>query len=86
MEGEFAGEAFSFRKLMRRALPVLRGVAKLAAPAIGTAFGGPLGGKIGSLVARNLEGELGELELGELEFGEVAAEYEQHAQAEFGEM
>jgi hypothetical protein len=91
-EGEFeAGEAF-FGKLIKRALPLLRNVAKLAAPAIGTAFGGPLGGKIGGLLARNLEGEF-EDELGEMhEFGEgefevqeAEGEYEAHAEAEVSE-
>jgi hypothetical protein len=88
-EGEWEhGEAF-FGKLIRRALPVLRQVARVAAPAIGTAFGGPLGAQIGGLVARNLEGELeDELTLeGEEEIGlhEAEAEYEAHAEAEVTE-
>jgi hypothetical protein len=88
-EGEWeAGEAF-FGKLIRRALPILRQVAKVAAPAIGTAFGGPLGAQIGGLVARNLEGELeDEMTLeGEEEVGlhEAEAEYEAHAEAEVTE-
>jgi hypothetical protein len=80
-EGELgeleSGELF-FGRLLRRALPILRRVAKVAAPMIGTAFGGPLGGAIGGLVSRNLEGEA-EDELGE--FGELEGEL-----GEFGEL
>ena len=92
-EGEWeleGAEAFSLRKFMRRALPGLRQIAKLAAPALGTAFGGPLGGQIGRLVARNLEGEYedeleAEDELGAQESHEIAAEYESAAHAEISE-
>jgi hypothetical protein len=102
IEGEFgefgelgemeAGEAF-FGRLIRRALPVLRQVAKVAAPAIGTAFGGPLGGRIAGMLAKNLEGEMEdeaafevhELHETEMELQEAAGEYEAHAQAEVTE-
>jgi hypothetical protein len=99
LEGEFgamgeleAGEAF-FGRLIRRALPVLRQVAKVAAPAIGTAFGGPLGGRIAGMLASNLEGEMEdeasfemhELHETEMEVHEAAGEYEAHAEAEITE-
>lgn len=83
-ESEFgeleSGELF-FGRLLRRALPLLRRVAKVAAPMIGTAFGGPLGGAIGGLVSRNLEAEA-EDELGE--FGELEDEFGEFG--EFGEL
>jgi hypothetical protein len=85
--GETEGEAF-FGKLIRRALPILRQVAKVAAPAIGTAFGGPLGGRLAGMLARNLEGEWedeGSFEMheDEAEMGlhEAEGEYEAHAEA-----
>jgi hypothetical protein len=81
------GEAF-FGRLVRRALPVLRRVAKIAAPAIGTAFGGPLGGAIGGFIGRNLEAEMQELGEYEMELQEMqlpAQEYEVHAEAEVSE-
>jgi hypothetical protein len=83
-EGEWeteSGELF-FGRLLRRAAPILRRVAKVAVPAVATAFGGPLGGIIGRTVASSLEGEFeGELEgAGELEL-EGVQEYETHAEA-----
>jgi hypothetical protein len=88
-EGEMgeleSGELF-FGRLLRRALPVLRRVAKVAAPMIGTAFGGPLGGAIGGLVSRNLEGEM-EDEFGELgEIGELGEMGEMGELGELGEL
>jgi hypothetical protein len=96
-EGEYEGEEF-FRRLrrvargiggfVRRAAPILRNVARVAAPivgrAVGTALGGPagtmIGGQLGGLAARALrEGEL-ELELeGEFET-EVEGELETEAE------
>jgi hypothetical protein len=77
-EGEFEGEEF-FRRIggfLRRAAPVLRNVARVAAPLVGTAVGGPLGGMLGRAAASALgEGEFeGEFE-GEYE-GEFEGEYE----------
>jgi hypothetical protein len=77
-EGEFEfenGEQFlgGLGKFFKKALPVLKSIAKVAAPIVGTAIGGPLGGKLGGMAAsllkeHELEGE-GEFELeGEFEF------------------
>ncbi len=73
-EGFGEGEQF-FGKLIKKALPVLKKVAKVAAPIIGTAVAGPIGGKIGSL-AGNLLGE------GENDF-EFELEYETESESEF---
>jgi hypothetical protein len=94
MEGELEGEEFfrRFRRIargiggfVRRAAPILRRVARVAAPvvgrAVGTFLGGPvgmqLGGALGNVAARALaEGEMeSELE-GEYE-GEVEGEWEE---------
>jgi hypothetical protein len=60
LEGEFEGEEF-FRRIggfIRRAAPILRQVAKVAAPMVGTAVGGPLGGILGRVASQALgEGE-----------------------------
>src|SRR6266540_1732278 len=48
-EGEYEGEEF-FRRIggfLRRAAPVLRRVARVAAPIVGTAVGGPIGAVLG---------------------------------------
>jgi hypothetical protein len=69
---EYEDEAF-FRRIgafIRRAAPVLRNVARVAAPIVGTAVGGPLGGMLG----RAASGLLGEGE-DELEM-EGAPEFE----------
>lgn len=78
LEGEYEGEEFlgrAFRGIsgfVRRAAPVLRSVARVAAPIVGTAVGGPLGATIGGLAAR----ALGEEEFeGEFE-GELEGEFE----------
>jgi hypothetical protein len=79
-EFEEEGEEF-FRRiagLMRRAAPVLRRVARVAAPIVGTAVGGPLGGILGRAATAAL-GE-GELEY-ELE-GEYEGEYEEELEGE----
>jgi hypothetical protein len=79
-EGEFEGEEFIRRlgRLARRAAPVLRRVARVAAPIVGTAIGGPVGGMIARTAARALlEAELeGEYE------GEFEEEYEAELEAE----
>jgi len=65
--GDFEGEQFfgsAFRKiagLVKKAAPMLKKVAGVAAPLVGTAIGGPLGGMIGSaagnLLSREAEAE-----------------------------
>ncbi|HEX8172440.1 MAG TPA: hypothetical protein VF824_18035 [Thermoanaerobaculia bacterium] len=65
--GDHEGEQF-FRKALKKALPILKAVAKKAAPLVGTAVAGPLGGKIASL-ATGLLGE-GEYELEGEGFGD----------------
>jgi len=86
-EGEIEGEEFfrRFRRIargvggfVRRAAPVLRNIARVAAPIVGTAVGGPLGGILGR-VASSALGE-GELEM-ELE-GEAEGELEYEGEAE----
>src|SRR5690349_21372787 len=77
LEGEFeTGEQF-FGKIARgigsfvkRAAPILRNVAKIAAPMVGTAIGGPFGAILGK-VASSALGE------GEME-GEFEYEFEHH--------
>jgi hypothetical protein len=78
--GELEGEQFfgAFRKIARgvgsfvkKNAPLLKSIAKVAAPAIGGMFGGPLGAKLASSAVGLLgEQELGELESHELEVGE----------------
>jgi hypothetical protein len=90
LEGELEGEEFlrRFRGIargiggfVRRAAPILRNVARVAAPIVGTAVGGPLGGVIGRVAASALrEGEF-EYELeGEYE-AELEGEMEEEAAA-----
>jgi hypothetical protein len=78
-ESEEEAEEF-FRRiagLVRRAAPVLRRVARVAAPIVGTAVGGPLGGILGR-VATSALGE------GEYEFeGEFEGEYEGELEEEY---
>jgi hypothetical protein len=69
--GEFEGEQFfgkAFKKIggfIKKAAPILKSVARVAAPLVGTAVGGPLGGALGSMAGKLLgESELeGEFEL-----------------------
>ena len=68
-------ENFSFGSFFKKALPILKKVAKIAAPIVGTAIGGPLGGKLGSVAASALEGE------GEYEF-EQEDEFEDESEFE----
>ena len=94
LEGE-SGEAFSFggmfKKIgnfVKKAAPILKSVAKVAAPMVGTAIGGPFGAVLGNLASSALgEGELeGEFELeGELELegeGELEGEMEMESESE----
>ncbi len=77
-EGEYEGEQFLgglFKKaagFVKQNAPMLKKIAKFAAPIVGTAIGGPIGAKLGS-VAANL--------LGESEF-ESEFEYEATNEAE----
>jgi hypothetical protein len=78
-EGEYESEEF-FRRIggfLRRAAPVLRRVARVAAPIVGTAVGGPIGGALGRAASSVLEGEYE----GELEF-EYEGEFEYEAEEE----
>src|SRR5262245_23969369 len=99
LAGEFEGEQFFGRiargigRFARRAAPLLKNVARVAAPMVGTAIGGPFGAILGKVASQALgEEELAqeweqhelahELENPELahEFGqhELAQEWEQH--------
>ena len=55
-EGEqFFGKAFKkIGGFIKKAAPILKKVAKVAAPIVGTAIGGPIGGKIGSMAGKLL--------------------------------
>jgi hypothetical protein len=82
-EGEGEYESEEFMRFVRRALPVLRRVASVAAPIVGTAVGGPAGAAIGRLVGQALrEGEFEEEY--ELE-GEFEEEYEVEGEFEMEE-
>ncbi len=76
-EFEDEGEAFSFGsigKFLKKAAPILKTVAKVAAPMVGTAIGGPFGTALGTLASKALgEGEYEDELEGEFE-GEGEAE------------
>ena len=79
-EGEFEDEAFfgSIGKFLKKAAPILKSVAKVAAPMVGTAMLGPLGGTLGGMVSNALgEGEFED----EYEF-EYEDEYEDEDELE----
>jgi hypothetical protein len=86
LEGEYESEEFLRRiargvgSFVRRAAPVLKNVARVAAPIVGTAVGGPLGGIIGGIASSALgEGEFEHELEGEFEYeleGEFEDEYE----------
>jgi hypothetical protein len=81
-EGESEDEAEEFfgsiARFVRKNAPMLKQIAKVAAPMVGTAFGGPLGGALGSMAARALgEGEFED----ELEF-EDEGEFEDELELE----
>jgi hypothetical protein len=81
-EGEEESEEFFRRigRLIRRAAPVLRRIARVAVPIVGTAVGGPLGGALGR-AATSVLGQ-GEFEFeGEFE-GELEEEYEGEEEGE----
>jgi hypothetical protein len=81
-EGEFEGEDFSFGGLFKKIAPVLKSVAKVAAPIVGSAILGPMGGQLGNLAASALgEGEFEDELEGEGEL-EAEDEYEGEAEAE----
>jgi hypothetical protein len=79
LEGEFeSGEQFfgKIGKLIKRAAPMLKKVASIAAPMVAKAIGGPLGGIVSQAVGLG-EGELELHELHELEGeGELETEFE----------
>jgi hypothetical protein len=59
-EAEDEGEQFfgSIGKFLKKAAPILKRVAKVAAPIVGTAIGGPFGAALGSMASKALgEGE-----------------------------
>src|SRR5262252_4196480 len=78
---EFEGDQFFGRiargigSFVRRAAPILRSVARIAAPMVGTAIGGPFGAILGRVASQ----ALGEEELGahEWEHHEHAHEFEE---------
>ncbi len=76
--GESEGEQFfgkAFKKIggfLKKAAPILKQVAKVAAPIVGTAIGGPIGGKIGSMAGKLL---------GESEY-EAGFEFEMEGESE----
>jgi len=75
-EGEqFFGKAFKgIASFVKKNAPMLKNIAKIAAPLVGTAIGGPIGAKLGSMAA-NL--------LGESEYeGEYEFEFEGESEAE----
>jgi hypothetical protein len=83
-EGEFEDESEEFfggiARFVRRNAPLLKQIARVAAPMVGTAFGGPLGGALGSMAAKAL-GE-GEYELEDESEDELEWELEDEAEDE----
>src|SRR5215468_11404398 len=83
---EFEGDQFFGRiargigSFVRRAAPILKNVARIAAPMVGTAIGGPFGAILGRVASQALgEEELEQQELaGEFEHPESTSEFEQH--------
>ncbi len=108
LEGEFEGEGeFEFEngeqffggigKFFKKALPVLKSIAKVAAPIVGTAIGGPAGAALGGIASsllkeQELEGEFeleGEYELemeGEHEIAHEISSHEMTMHEALGEM
>lgn len=89
-EGEMeleSGEQFSFGGLgnfLKKAAPILKQVARVAAPVVGTAIGGPFGSMLGGLAAKALSEQELEMELegaGETEM-EMELETEQESEQE----
>src|SRR5215831_8180721 len=85
IEGEEEGEQFfgGIGRFLKRAAPILKRVAKVAAPIVGTAIGGPFGAALGNMASKALgEGEFedefegeGEIE-GEAEMAHEIASHE----------
>jgi hypothetical protein len=79
---EFEGDQFFGRiargigRFVKRAAPILKSVARIAAPMVGTAIGGPFGAILGRVATQALGEE--EWEQHELEHPELAHEFEQH--------
>jgi hypothetical protein len=79
---EFEGEQFFKRifrgigRFVRRAAPFLKTIARVAAPIVGTAIGGPFGAVLGRVASSALGEE--EFEQHEWEQHELAHEFEQH--------
>ena len=61
-------------RFVKRAAPILKSVARIAAPMVGTAIGGPFGAILGRVATQ----ALGEEEWEQLEHPELAHEFEQH--------
>jgi hypothetical protein len=79
---EFFGRAFrGIGRFIRRAAPILRSVARIAAPIVGTAIGGPFGAVLGRVASQAL-GEQ-EMEQHEWENHELAHEFELEGAHEF---
>ena len=77
-EGEDEGEQFfgGIGKFLKRAAPILKRVAKVAAPIVGTAIGGPFGAALGNIASKALgEGEFEDEFEGEAE-GEAEMTHE----------
>jgi len=71
-------------RFVKKAAPILKSVAKVAAPMVGTAIGGPFGAVLGNLASSALgEGELeGEFELHEMHEGEMHEMHEYEGEFE----
>lgn len=76
------GEAFSFGSFLKKALPVLKSVARVAAPMVGTAIGGPFGGMLGGLAAKALSEQELEMELEGAGETELETEFETEHESE----
>jgi hypothetical protein len=93
-EGEFeSGEQFfgkAFRSIgnfVKKNAGVLKSIAKVAAPMVGTAIGGPFGAVLGKLATSALgEGEFEQLEAHELHEFEGEGEFEFEAEGETHEL
>lgn len=83
LEGEFeTGEQFfgkiarGIGRFVKKAAPILRKVAKVAAPMVGTAIGGPFGAILGRAASSALESEFENEYESEFEMHEGAQEFE----------
>jgi len=82
-EGELETEQFfkGIGRFLKRAAPILRKVAKVAAPMVGTAIGGPFGAILGKAAGSLLEGEQ-EQELHEMHEFQGEGEFEGESEGE----